>query len=57
MMRAQDIDQAIIEELTALGACQVEDMVDRLTGFTWDQVFSAIDRLSRNGIVALRYPA
>ena len=57
MVRTQDIDQAIIEELTALGACQVQDMVDRLTGFTWNQVFSAIDRLSRNGIVALRHPA
>jgi hypothetical protein len=57
MMRAQDIDQAIIEELTALGACQVEDMVERLTGFTWNQVFSAIDRLSRDGTLMLQRPA
>ncbi len=56
-MRTQDIDQAIIEELTALGACQVEEMVERLTGFTWNQVFAAIDRLSRDGTLALQHPA
>jgi hypothetical protein len=57
MMRTQDIDRAIIEELTALGACQVEDMVERLTEFTWNQVFSAIDRLSRDGTLMLQHPA
>lgn len=57
MMRAQDIDQAIIHDLTAHGACQVEDMVERLEGFTWNQVFSAIDRLSRDGTLALHRPA
>lgn len=57
MMRAQDIDQAIIQDLTAHGSCQVEDMVERLAGFTWNQVFSAIDRLSRDGTLALQRPA
>mgnify|MGYP001563544857 CR=1 FL=1 len=56
MMRTQGIDQAIIRDLTAHGACQVEDMVERLAGFTWNQVFSAIDRLSRAGILALQRP-
>jgi hypothetical protein len=57
MMRTLDIDQAIIEELTYLGACQVEDMVERLTEFTWNQVFSAIDRLIRDGTLMLQRPA
>lgn len=57
MMRAQDIDQAIIHDLTAHGTCQVDDMVERLAGFTWNQVFSAIDRLSRDGTLALQRPA
>ena len=57
MMRAQDIDQAIVHDLMAHGTCQVEDMVERLAGFTWNQVFSAIDRLSRNGTLALQRPA
>lgn len=57
MMRAHDVDQAIIHDLTAHGACQVEDMVERLAGFTWNQVFSAIDRLSREGTLALQRPA
>lgn len=56
-MRAQDIDQAIIHDLTAHGTCQVEDILRRLTGFTWNQVFSAIDRMSRDGRLALQRPA
>jgi hypothetical protein len=57
MMRAHDVDQAIIHDLTAHGTCQVEGMVERLAGFTWNQVFSAIDRLSRDGTLALQRPA
>lgn len=57
MMRAQDIDQAIVHDLTAHGTCQVDDMVKRLAGFTWNQVFSAIDRLSRDGTLALQRSA
>lgn len=56
MARAQDIDQAIIQELKAFGVCQVDDVVERLTGFTWNQVFAAIDRLSRSGRLALQRP-
>jgi hypothetical protein len=55
-MRTQEIDQAIIQELKVFGACQVEDVVERLTGFTWNQMFAAIDRLSRNGTLALQRP-
>jgi hypothetical protein len=57
MCAPQDIDQAILHDLTAHGTCEVEDMVERLAGFTWNQVFSAIDRLSRDGTVALQRPA
>lgn len=57
MMHTHNVDQAILHDLTAHGTCQVEDMVERLAGFTWNQVFSAIDRLSREGTVALQRPA
>jgi len=57
MMHAHDVDQAILHDLTAHGTCQVEDLVERLAGFTWNQVFSAIDRLSRDGTLALQRPA
>jgi hypothetical protein len=57
MIRAQNVDQAILHDLTAHGTCQVEDMVERLAGFTWNQVFLAIDRLSRDGTLALQRPA
>ena len=39
------------------GTCQSEDMVEPLAGFTWNQVFSAIDRLSRDGTLVLQRPA
>ena len=57
MMGAQNVDQAILRNLTAHGTCQVEDMIQRLGGFTWNQVFSAIDQLSRDGTLALQRPA
>ena len=57
MMRAQDIDQAIIHDLAAHGVSPVEEMFGRLSGFTWNQIFSAIDRLSRNGTLALQRSA
>ncbi len=57
MMRAHNVDQAILHDLTAHGTCQVEDMLERLAGFTWNQVFSAIDRLSRDGTLALQRSA
>lgn len=53
-MCTQDIDQAIIRDLTVHGTCQVEDILRRLTGFTWNQVFSALDRMSRDGRLALQ---
>ena len=39
MMRAPDIDQAIIHDLNAHGTSQIDDIVERLAGFTWNQVF------------------
>jgi hypothetical protein len=57
MMGTQDIDQAIIGKLTVLGVCQVEEMVERLAGFTWNQVFADVDRLSRDGTLALQHLA
>ena len=57
MMRAQDIDQVIIHDLMAHGTCQVEDMVERLAGFTWNQVFSAHRPVEPRRDLALQRPA
>lgn len=56
MTNAQDIDRALIRELSLLGSCQVEAIAERLTGFTWNQLFAAIDRLSRDGTLAIHRP-
>lgn len=53
----QDIDRALIRQLSSVGSCQVEEMAERLTGFTWNQMFAAIDRLSRKGTLAIHRPA
>ena len=51
MMRAQDIDQVIMEERTALGACQVEEMIERLVGHCGNVVplTEGFSRLSGRG--------
>lgn len=56
-MRRSTVEQAIIRELTVRGSCRVEDVVERLNGCTWNQVFSAIDRMTRDGTLALQRPA
>lgn len=57
MMRTEEIDQAIIHDLAAHGISPVEEVFGRLTEFTWNQVFAAIDRLSRDGTLALQRSA
>lgn len=56
-MRTQDIDEAIFHDLAAHGISPVEEVSGRLTGFTWNQIFAAIDRLSREGTLVLQRSA
>jgi hypothetical protein len=47
------IEAAIIELLRSSGPCCLDDVVTYLPNFSWGEVFSAVDRMSRDGRVLL----
>ena len=52
-----EVEKNILQDLERLGPCSIEEMVTHLQGYTWNQVFSAVDRLSRNAKVMLQHPS
>ena len=53
MAHTGEIDIVIIMNLNQQGACPLEELIRRLPRYGWNQVFSAVDRLSRNGQLEL----
>ena len=51
-----EVESRILQELERLGPCTLEEFVRVLPDYTWNQVFAAVDRLSRDGTVLLRRP-
>ena len=54
MLQTDSLDSAIHHILARVGACTLEVLTERLPSFSWSQVFSAVDRLSRQGTVTLQ---
>jgi hypothetical protein len=52
-----EIEKDILQDLERQGPCSIEEMVAHLPGYTWNQVFNAVDRLSRNAKVMLQHPS
>lgn len=50
------VENAICQHLEEQGSSTMEELVRSLSRFTLNQVFFAIDRLSREGKVSLRHP-
>jgi hypothetical protein len=50
------IESAIDQQLTCLGTCSLDELADLLRGYSWSQVFAAVDRLTREGAVTLKHP-
>lgn len=48
-----NVDSVICRELTNFGSCTFDELVHRLPTYSWVQVFSAVDRLSRQGTLAV----
>lgn len=46
---AMSVDLVIRREITAIGPCTFDELLHRLPTYSWAQVFSAVDRLSRQG--------
>jgi hypothetical protein len=47
------IEEAIVGKLRDSGPCCLDDVVTYLPNFSWGEVFSAVDRMSRNGRLLL----
>jgi hypothetical protein len=50
------VESAIRTELTSRGPCTLDALLQRLSQFSWSEVFAAIDQLSREGRLVLRHP-
>jgi len=56
MAKAGDIDGDIFQTLVRTGPCAFDDLVRALPSYSWNQVFAAVDRLSREGTLRLSHP-
>ncbi len=55
MTQIATLESAIHQELARVGTCTLEDLNERLPYFSWNQVFSAVDRLNRKGTLTLQH--
>ena len=56
MFQTDSLESAIRQELARVGTCTLEELNERLPYHSWNQVFAAVDRLSREGTVTLQRP-
>jgi hypothetical protein len=47
------VDSVIYHEVIGLVSCTLDELTQRLPGYSWAQVFAAVDRLSRRGTLKL----
>ena len=47
------VEDQVIDVLHHLGTCDIEEVMRQCPGLTWNQVFLAVDRLSRRGVIRL----
>jgi len=57
MAQVLSIESAIHEQLAQAGTCSLDELAALLPGYSWAQVFAAVDRLTREGTVTLKHPA
>jgi hypothetical protein len=51
-----DLELAIIKELAQVDACTFDELSERLPViYSWDEVFSGVDRLRREGTITLQH--
>ncbi len=51
-----DIGSMVLDNLREQGSCTIDELSTRLHSCTWNQVFSIVDRLSREGTLQLQHP-
>jgi len=57
MGHASSLESAIHQQLVRVGSCSLDELVALLPNYSWAQVFSAADRLTREGTVTLKHDA
>lgn len=57
MTEFNQIESAILQGLARRGPCTIDELTQRLPEYSWNQVFTSVDRLSRGSILTLRRPA
>lgn len=48
------LDLAIYQKLDGIGPCTFDELVRRLSTYSWVQLFSAVDRLSLQATLSVR---
>ena len=56
-MNSMTVQSAIQLHLSREGPCTLESLLTRLSQFSWSEIFSVVDQLSREGRLVLRRPA
>jgi hypothetical protein len=56
MAQAYSLESAIHQQLARVGTCSLDELAALMTGYSWAQIFSAVDRMTREGTVALTHP-
>jgi hypothetical protein len=57
MTPTYSLESAIHQQLARLGTCSLDELATLLSDYSWAQVFSAVDRLTRKGTITLQHPA
>ena len=55
-MNAMTIESALRLHLLQEGPCSLESLLARLSQYSWSEIFSVVDQLSREGRLVLRRP-
>jgi hypothetical protein len=56
MTRREDLEQEIVDLLDGHDPCSLEDLIAWLPTYSWNEIFGAVDRLSRESKVVLLRP-
>jgi len=54
MTEVYETEALIIQQLEQQGSCTLDALVYRLPACTWNQIFMAVDALSREGTISLQ---
>ena len=50
-----EIAQVVLQALEQRGHCTMEELIQNLPDYSWNQLFTAVDRLSRVGTLMVQY--